>query len=221
LTLAKEASEVPIIALTVPITMPAGAMRANLKAALPLWNWMCGDDDMGGPEDLALFHRPQTIMGRNFDDMVIMSVEDRPVLLPPEAGAPPHKRYLHCSQPSTEDTDLAKRIAIVVCGSLVAQDPGSHWQLECNGRWYSADELGEGLRLLTSKATSHLPADEALLRQNPALSGAAPPVAPLQDPDEPRPAASVPEPLSGRAQPLPNFLPSASGRAAGFGRRGL
>jgi hypothetical protein len=166
---------VPIVALTVPVILPIAPMRAALGTALPLWKWRCGDEDGGGAQDRAALDRPQTIMGQGPGGIVMMTIEGQSAPLPLEAGAPPHQLHLRLSQPSIDDPEIAKRMAVVVCGALVAeQDRGAHCQISPGGKWYSAEEIVEGLTYCTSRETADRSIDEFLLMAGRAQPSAAP-----------------------------------------------
>jgi hypothetical protein len=207
---------VPIVALTVPVLMPIGPIRRSLSAALPDWRWRCGDEDDGDAKNCVGFERPHTIMGQSLDGLVMLSIEasDRP--LPLEAGAPPHQLFLRLSQPSTENAELAKAMAVVVCASLmIDQDNAAHCQIAPNGRWYSAEDMRAALALCTAERPNAERIDLSLMSRGIASAsapdaGAAPPT--LYAEERPRPDP-VPEPSP---EPFPRRA-----AAGGFGRKGL
>ncbi len=189
----------PTIALTVPAILPIAAMRQHLARALPDWKWRCGDDDAGGPQDQATFSRPQTIMGHAAGGIVMMTIESRDQPLPLESGAPPNRFHLHLSQPSTDDAEVAKRLTLVVCATLAAQNAGARCQIAVDGKWYSAEEMDE-LALCSAS-----PASRAI-DENPLASG------------NPQVASLHPEAMSAETLPQPFPRRASSG---GFGRKGL
>lgn len=125
-------------------------MRQHLVRALPAWKWRCGDDDTGSPQDESTLARPQTIMGQAAAGMVMMTIESRDAPLPPDSGAPPHRLHLHLSQPSTDDADMAKRLALVVCTTLTKQNADAHCQIVPGGEWCSAEEMAAELALCSA-----------------------------------------------------------------------
>lgn len=185
----------PIIALTMAVPLPIAVLRDSLRRALPLWQWRCGDDDSGGAQDVAGFDRPQTILGRGPTGIVMLSIESHDRPLPLEAGAPPHQRYLQLSQPSTEDAQLAKRMAVVVCAALmIDQDEAAHCQIAPGGRWYSANDMRAGLAMCTAATSSEQDIDDFLMRYgaggaSAAAAGVAPPSA--LAPSGPSPAEAM------------------------------
>lgn len=185
----------PIVALTVPVMLPVAQLRQALQRGLPLWQWRCGEEDNGAANDRAMFDRPQTIMGRSPSGMVMTSIEAINAPLPLEAGAPPHHRHLKLSQPTTEDAELAKRMSVIIAAAVVAeQDPQAHCQIAPGGRWYSAQELREGLALLTGKTGQPASVDEFLVTRGaaPASAAAAGSAAPsLLEPSRRTPAETL------------------------------
>jgi hypothetical protein len=165
---------VPIVALTHPVALPIAQMRQSLAQALPTWQWRCSDDDTGGPNDRAGFERPQTIMGRSSDGIVIVTVEERQAPLPLEAGAPPHQLHLHVSQPSTDSAEIAKRIAVLVCASLSEQDLGAHCQVAPDGPWYTSEEMQRGAAFCKTAGAAQGSIDSFLLSAGRAQPSAAP-----------------------------------------------
>lgn len=174
----------PVIALTQPVELPVAALRTHLRKALPEWSWRCGDDDMGGPKDRATFDRPQTILGRGSDGMVMMSIalHDRP--LPLDAAAPPHRVHLTLTQPTTDNPELAKRIAVIACAALTMdQDQAAQAQIAPGGRWYSVEDLREALEHCTANNKLLGSVDEVLGRcGTPGATIGAAPVTPLSTP---------------------------------------
>ncbi|WP_310467594.1 DUF4261 domain-containing protein [Sphingomonas sp.] len=175
--------------------LPIAAIREGLRRAAPGWQWRCGDDDSGSAQDVGGFDRPQTVLGRGLGGMVIMGIELHLAPLPLESGAPPHRLHLKLSQPSTEDSQLAKRMAVVVCASLmVDHDPAAHCQLAPGGRWYSTEDMRAGLATCTAATGAEHDVDDFLLRYgsagaSAADAGAAPP-SPLA-PSRPSPAEAL------------------------------
>ena len=140
---------------------------------------------MGGPKDRATFDRPQTIMGRNPEGMVMMSIALHHQPLPLEAGAPPHQLHLTLSQPSTENSELAKRLAVIACAALtVEQAEGAQVQIAPGGRWYSVADIREALDHCLSNDRSRGSVDEVLGRcgRATANAAAAAPVTTLETP---------------------------------------
>ena len=153
----------PLVALTVPVSLPVAAMRQYLARALPLWSWRCGDDDHGGADAKGSLERPQTILGRGSADMVMVTIQSRDAPLPLEAGAPPHHFHLQISQPTTDEPELAKRIAVIVCAALmIQQDEGAHCQIAPGGRWFSTADMRTGLSMCTSETRDQYRIDDFL-----------------------------------------------------------
>ncbi|WP_205479753.1 hypothetical protein [Sphingomonas arenae] len=177
----------PFIALDHPVVLPVARLRTDLKRALPDWSWRCGDEDTGGPKDRATLERPQTILGRGADGMVMMSIalHERP--LPLEAGAPPHQLHLALTPPSTENPELAKRIAVIACAALVIeQAPGAQVQIAPGGRWYDVANITEALEHCLSRERRTTSIDQVLGRCGratvPAAVAGAAPVSTLETP---------------------------------------
>lgn len=179
--------------------LPIAAVRQQLARALPLWKWRCGDNDSGGPQDEADLARPQTIMGKAEGSMVMMAIEARDAPLPPESGAPPHQLHLHLSPPSTDDPEVARRLAVAVCAALASQDAGAHCQIAPGGRWYSAEQIAEEVASCTTAGPSGVVAEGGW------------PTSRRSQPDRTPPMA---------VDPMPQTFPRRA-EAGGFGRKGL
>lgn len=174
----------PVIALNHPVPLPVTRLRTALRTALPDWNWRCGDDDSGGPREQATFERPQTILGRGGDGMVMMSISLHHQPLPLDFGAPPHQVHLSLTQPTTDSPELAKRIAVVACAVLsIDQDETAQAQIAPGGRWYGVDDLRLALAHCTANDKTLGSVDEVLGRCGTAgASAAGAPVTPLTTP---------------------------------------
>lgn len=216
----------PTILLDHPVPLPVRVLEAELAKAVPGWRWRAGDDI--GAESVAL-ERPTTILGKYGEALVIMTVELSHEPLPLETGAPPHRCRLDLSEPSTDNAELAGRIALVTAAAVLHDHEG-HAQIAAEGPWCRSAELKLACKAITADAAARV--DECLAglgtrssapatltepTASPQLEEAGP--APATAESEPPDAVSGPDPLrSASPQVLPPVFPR---RAGGFGRRGV
>ncbi|HEY5720747.1 MAG TPA: hypothetical protein VIT45_00340 [Allosphingosinicella sp.] len=140
----------PTLLLNRPIAFPVALLSAALRGRFPTAGWRVGEEDFGARKDLVSLDRPQVIMGRAGEEMLLVSVElvDEPYR-PPNGHRPPeHRLHARISRPSTDNDSVARRIALIVGSTLAAdQDPGARLQLEPGGNWLDGPDM---LALLNS-----------------------------------------------------------------------
>jgi hypothetical protein len=135
---------VPILLLDHPIAFPVAMLRAALRGRLPTMTWRVGEEDFGARAELATLDKPQTIIGRTADEMVLVSIELRHEPYRPANGhvPPPHRLHAMISRPSTDSDKVARLIALVVGATLAAeQDPGASLQLEAGENWLAGRDM--------------------------------------------------------------------------------
>ena len=139
----------PTLLLNRPIAVPIAAIRKALSAHVPEMAWRVGDEDVGAPDQSVPLDRPQTIMGRSREAMVLIAVEQLHSHYRPENGhvPPEHRGHVSISRPSTEDDDKARLIVLLIGASLaLAEDGDARLQLEPGGNWYGIVDMRALLR---------------------------------------------------------------------------
>jgi hypothetical protein len=222
---------VPTLLINRTIALPIAAIRKGLREQFSQFNWLVGEEDTGAPDQLVGLDRPQTIMGRGREGIILISVEQRHSSHEPANGhAPPrHASHLAIGRPSTEDDDLA-RLVILIIGAAIAgsQDEDARLQLEPGGNWLDKGDM----RALLGRVT-----DDPGLSQR-GLLGTAEDFG--ADQAEPAPGPPVAAPAADEAAGLPpaeagtglasfsilldgdvSIEPPPVRRAGGFGRKGL
>jgi hypothetical protein len=194
-----------LIVLNHPMDFPAGRLHRALAAHLRNFRWQCGEGDMGQPGDMVAFDREQLISGRLGDEIVFLSVKWHGGQVP---GAPERRFHISTSLPTTEDQDLAARIRIILCATLMFElEDQAHCQLVDGGTWLSRLSV---LEILDALDRGGLPVE--LERGFPGPSAddwnEAESVCP--------PEAPLPEPVPAPFLPRPAFVRRP---AASFGRK--
>lgn len=134
----------PTLLLTRPIAFPVALLGAALRGRFPTASWRVGEEDFGARNESLSLERPQVIMGRAGEEMLLVSVELRREPYRPANGhrPPEHGLHVHISRPSTENDSVARLIALVVGATMAAdQDPGARLQLEPGGNWLAGRDM--------------------------------------------------------------------------------
>jgi hypothetical protein len=140
---------VPTLLLNRPIAFPIAAIRKALIAHLPDFAWRVGEEDVGALDQSVPLERPQTILGRTREAMVLIGVEQVHSTFEPANGhvPPQHRIHVSISRPSTEDDAMARLITLLIGASLgLAGDESARLQLEPGGNWYGIVDMRALLR---------------------------------------------------------------------------
>jgi hypothetical protein len=181
-----------------PIAFPVALLSAALRGRFPTVAWRVGEEDFAGRNEAVTLDRPQTIIGREGEVIVLVSVELKHEPYRPANGhrPPDHRFHIHISRPSTEKDSLARLIALIVAVTMAAdQDTSARLQLEPGENWLHGRDM---YALLQSSED-----DPDLLRRSllgqPETFDAAPAAAP--GPAEDVPAAVPATPAASQAAP--------------------
>ena len=180
----------PTLLLSHPIAFPVALLSAALRGRFPTVAWRVGEEDFGGRNEAVTLDRPQTIMGREGEVIVLVGVELRHEPYRPANGhrPPEHRLHIHISRPSTEKDSIARLIALIVAVTMaVDQDRGARLQLEPGENWLDGRDM---LALLRSAENDPDLRQRNLLGQ-PQTFDATPAAVP--EPLENAPAAAAPE----------------------------
>jgi hypothetical protein len=196
---------VPTLLLNHPIAFPVALLRAALNARLPGIAWRVGEEDFGGCGDVLPLERPQTIIGRTDQAMIMVSVELRHLPYQPANGhiPPAHMLHIAISRASTESDRAARLIALVVGTTLAAgQDESAQLQLEPGENWLDMADMRALLRSIAG--------DPDLLQRS--LHGV---------PERFDSQGDVPAPAPAPGALRPAEPAQGARRVGGFGRKGL
>lgn len=159
----------PNIVLDHPVQVPVRELERCLSRVIPTFKWRAGDDSSVASVGLD---RPMTVMGMAGGEIIMMVIELRHQPLPLEAGAPPHQVHIHLSQPTTDHSEMAKRI-VLLAASVILEGSNGLAQLAPEGSWYHSGELKIGReRLLRDPARANI--DEFLVSHGERHPSAAP-----------------------------------------------
>jgi len=128
-----------ILLLKHPIAFPATLLGKALASCFPMIGWRVGEG-----EDEPGFDRPQTIIGRCEDEMILCCIELKRAAYRPANGSTPPAHICHAtiSRPSTDDGALAVAIALVVGVTLaVDQDASAQLQLAPGENWLDGADM--------------------------------------------------------------------------------
>lgn len=182
----------PILLLSRPIAFPVALLRTALSGRVPMVAWRVGDEDFGTRNDVATLDRPQTILGRTQDAMILISVELRQEEYRPANGhlPPRHAMHVAISRPSIDNDDTARLIALIIGATLAMdQDNGASLQLEPGENWLAGPDM---LSLLRAADNDPGLTQRALLGTPERFDGAASVPAPAAQAAPPREAAPEP-----------------------------
>lgn len=215
-----------------PKKFPAGPVRTLLTQHVPLYSWLCGEEDNGADDCAYEYGRPILVSGRGNSEAVFVEIdvdhaptEDRP-------PAPGETRFaVRVKRPTTESDTLAERIAAVTALAMASIDEeGAQLRFDGTDAWLGLDRVVRlGELVLGGETIADIVADLA------AAAPAVPVAAPLSVKGETSTAAKIahapdtaplprerralrtPEPADPATPPRPVF----GRRTGGFGKRGL
>lgn len=128
----------PILLLDRPIDLPIATMRKALVARVPAFAWCVGEDDNGGAYETGTFIRPQTVLGRAREEMVMTVLTLRHYPFDGD-GVPAHRLHLDISRPSIESDEVARRIVLAIASTLASEGAqNARLQLAPGGEWLDA-----------------------------------------------------------------------------------
>ncbi|MBT8428231.1 MAG: DUF4261 domain-containing protein [Erythrobacter sp.] len=126
-----------------PKKFPAGPIRTLLEQHVPLYSWICGEDDDGTPECAFEYGRPILVAGRGNNDAVFVEIDldHRPAkCLPPAPGGEWPMR-VRVKRPTTDNDTLAERIGAVISSTMTFIDKeGVQLRFDDTDKWIGLED---------------------------------------------------------------------------------
>lgn len=223
-----------VVTFSRPVAFPTALLRNLLSQHLPLYRWQCGEEDMGGANEVGGFRPHDIITGRSADTVIFIELHS--TLGHFEAPAPLHKWHLLVGEPTTELKTIADRITLIICSTVMVEDEReARCQLKAGGNWLGIEDLTRALKLVVGgedikvadglgvppEALAHA-VEPMPARPGPAVSPVSPPESPAVDEALRSTVVNVSPDIRrivGLADPSPPAFPVR--RPGGFGRKGL
>ncbi|WP_343609131.1 DUF4261 domain-containing protein [Novosphingobium sp.] len=143
----------PTILFHRPGVLPAGRLRAMLSDALPLYRWICGEDDDGTSGHTIPLRGHHLICGRG--DGAPLFVELRWIDSPLTGdNIPHHAEHVTLSPPTTDNRAEGDLVIALIAQALMSQDGGGIWcRLSSDGGWMAGVSMEEITRRIAAGDT--------------------------------------------------------------------
>ena len=138
-----------VIVFSQPVPFPIAPLRELLAKHLPLYSWMCGENDTGDAKQMGTLTGHDVITGRSPSTTIF--TELRAELGHYREPAPAHEWYLEVGAPTTELKPVADRIILLTCMCLMIPDSKRAFcQLRPGGNWLDPEDLLRAFKLVLS-----------------------------------------------------------------------